>query len=99
MYCMSKVYARHQFLITYFDRFYADLHLHPTKPKFIYDTNLFSPLCRASMVPSLHECLGVDGLVYQLKHSIAGLVVQVRRYIWDSCGMSVNDQVMAWPPT
>ncbi|KAI9463728.1 hypothetical protein BJY52DRAFT_1221670 [Lactarius psammicola] len=37
--CISKIYARHQFLTTYFDPFYANLHLHPTKPEFIYDTN------------------------------------------------------------
>lgn len=99
MYRMSKVYARHQFLTTYFDPFYANLHLHPTKPEFIYDTNLFSFLRRASMDPSLLERLGVDGPMYQFKRSIADLVTQVQRSIWESWGASVNDQVTAWPPT
>ncbi|KAH9060095.1 hypothetical protein EDB87DRAFT_1618552 [Lactarius vividus] len=99
MYRMSKMYARHQFLTTYFDPFYADLHLHPTKPEFIYDTNLFSFLRRASMEPSLLERLGVDGPVYQFKRSIADLVAQVQRYMWESWGASVDNQVMGWPPT
>ncbi|KAI9446686.1 hypothetical protein H4582DRAFT_594749 [Lactarius indigo] len=98
MYRMSKMYARHQFLTTYFDPFYADLHLHPTKPEYIYDTNLFSFLRRASMDPSLLERLGVDGPVYQFKRGIADLVAQVQRCIWESWGVSVNDQVMTWPP-
>jgi serine/arginine repetitive matrix protein 2 len=96
---MSKIYARHQFITTYFDPFYANLHLHPTKPEFIYDTNLFSFLRRASMDPSLLERLGVDGPMYQLKRSIADLVAQAQRYIWESWGTSVTDQVTAWPPT
>ena len=97
---MSKIYARHQFLTTYFDPFYADLHLHPTKPEFLYDTNLFSFLRRASMDPSLLERLGVDGPMYRFKRSVADLVIQVQRYIWESWGVpSVNDQVTAWPPT
>ncbi|KAH9034875.1 hypothetical protein EDB85DRAFT_1889598 [Lactarius pseudohatsudake] len=99
MYRLSKIYAKHQFLTTYFDPFYADLHLHPTKPEFIYDTNLFSFLRRASMEPSLLERLGVDGPMYQLKRNIVDLVVQVQRYIWDSWGAGINDQVTAWPPT
>ncbi|KAH9001505.1 hypothetical protein EDB92DRAFT_1827062 [Lactarius akahatsu] len=99
MYRMSKIYARHQFLTTYFDPFYANLHLHPTKPEFIYDTNLFSFLRRASIKPSLLERLGVDGPAYQFKHSIADLVAQVQRCIWESWGASVNSQLTAWPPT
>ena len=96
---VSKSYARHQFLTTYFDPFYANLHLHPTKPEFIYDTNIFSFLRRASMDPSLLERLGIDGPMYQFKRSIADLVAQAQRYIWESWGASVNDQVRAWPPT
>jgi len=99
MYRMSKVYARHQFLTTYFDPFYANLHLHPTKPEFIYDTNLFSFLRRASMDPSLLERLGIDGPMYQFKRSVADLVVQAQRYIWESWGTNVNNQVTVWPPT
>ena len=96
---MSNIYARHQFLTTYFDPFYANLHLHPTKPEFIYDTNLFSFLRRASMDPSLLERLGIDGPMYQFKRSIADLVAQAQRHIWESWGASVNNQVTTWPPT
>ncbi|KAI9442313.1 hypothetical protein H4582DRAFT_1272705 [Lactarius indigo] len=99
MYRVSKIYARHWFLTTYFDPFYANLHLHPTKPEVIYDTNLFSFLRRASMEPSLLERLGVDGPFYQIKRTILDLVTQVQRSIWESWGASVNDQVTAWPPT
>ncbi|KAH9039046.1 hypothetical protein EDB84DRAFT_1437098 [Lactarius hengduanensis] len=99
MYRMSKMYARHQFLTTYFDPFYANLHLHPTKPEFIHDTNLFSFLRRASMEPSLLERLGVDGPAYRFKRSIADLVAQVQRCMWESWGASVNGQLTAWPPT
>ncbi|KAH9030629.1 hypothetical protein EDB85DRAFT_1962210 [Lactarius pseudohatsudake] len=74
-------------------------YLHPTKPEFIYDINLFSFLRRASMEPSLLERLGVDGPAYQFKRSIADLVAQVQRCIWESWGASINGQLTAWPPT
>ncbi|KAH9180314.1 hypothetical protein EDB89DRAFT_1918438 [Lactarius sanguifluus] len=82
MYRTSKMYAKHQFLTTYFDPFYANLHLHPTKPEFIYDTNIFSFLHRAS-----HLCSN---------RSVADLVAQLQRCIWESWGAS---QLTAWPPT
>ncbi|KAF8265240.1 hypothetical protein EI94DRAFT_1736338 [Lactarius quietus] len=98
MYRMSKIYARHQFLTTYFDPFYANLHLHPTKPEFIYDTNLFSFLRRAQWI---HLC-GAFGY----RWSNVPIQAQHRRprstgtaLHLGSWGASVNDQVTAWPPT
>ncbi|KAI0305666.1 hypothetical protein B0F90DRAFT_1924051 [Multifurca ochricompacta] len=99
MYRMSKIHARHQFLTTYFDPFYADLHLHPTKPEFVYDTNLFSFLRRSSLEPSHLERLGIEGPILHAKRNIADAIAQVQNFIWESWGTSGDDQGRAWPPT
>ncbi|KAI0254145.1 hypothetical protein BJV78DRAFT_1188986 [Lactifluus subvellereus] len=99
MYRMSRTHARHQFLTTYFDPFYADLHLHPNKPDYNYDTNLFSFFRRPSLEPSYPELLGIDGPIQYIRRNIAHAVARVQRSMWESWGASGDDRVKAWPPT
>ena len=96
---MSRTHARHQFLTTYFDPFYADLHLHPNKPDYNYDTNMFSFFRRSSSEPSYPELLCVDGSIQYIKRSIADAVARVQRSMWESWGASGDNRVKAWPPT
>jgi serine/arginine repetitive matrix protein 2 len=96
---MSRTHARHQFLTTYFDPFYANLHLHPNKPDYNYDTSLFSFFRRPSMEPSYPELLGIGGPVNYIKRNIADVVARFQRSLWESWGTSGDVRVKAWPPT
>ena len=96
---MSRLHARRHFLTTYFDPFYADLYIHPNKPEYNYDTNLFAFLHRRSSEPSYADRLGIDGPIERIQRSIAEAVAQVQRFIWESWGTGVGDRVKAWPPT
>jgi serine/arginine repetitive matrix protein 2 len=96
---MSRVHARRHFLTTYFDPFYADLYIHPNKPEYNYDTNLFAFLRRRSSEPSYADRLGIDGPIERIQRSIAEAVAQVQRFIWESWGTGGGDRVKAWPPT
>jgi hypothetical protein len=96
---MSRLHARHHFLTTYFDPFYADLYIHPNKPEYNYDTNLFAFLRRRSSEPSYAERLGIEGPIDYIKHSVADAVLQVQRFVWESWGLGGDDRVKAWPPT
>jgi hypothetical protein len=68
---MSRIHARRHFLTTYFDPFYADLYIHPNKPEYNYDTNLFAFLRRRSSEPSYADRLGIDGPIERIQRSIA----------------------------
>ncbi|KAI0298524.1 hypothetical protein BC826DRAFT_1103024 [Russula brevipes] len=96
---MSRTHARHHFLTTYFDPFYADLYIHPNKPEYNYDTNLFAFLRRRPSEPSYVERLGIEGPVDYITRSIADAVAQVQRFVWESWGPGGDDRVKAWPPT
>ncbi|KAI0276609.1 hypothetical protein BGY98DRAFT_934912 [Russula aff. rugulosa BPL654] len=99
MYRMSRIHARRHFLTTYFDPFYGDLYIHPNKPEYNYDTNLFAFLRRRSSEPSYADRLGIDGPIERIQRSIAEAVAQVQRFIWESWGTDGGDRVKAWPPT
>jgi serine/arginine repetitive matrix protein 2 len=96
---MSRTHARHQFLTTYFDPFYADLHLHLNKPDYNYDTNLFSFFRRSSLKPSYPELLGIEGPIEYVKRNIADVVARMQRSMWESWGTSGDVRAKAWPPT
>ena len=96
---MSRLHARRHFLTTYFDPFYADLYIHPNKPEYNYDTNLFAFLRRRSSEPSYADRLGIDGPIERIQRSIAEAVAQVQRFVWESWGAGGGDRVKAWPPT
>ena len=96
---MSRLHTRHHFLTTYFDPFYADLYIHPNKPEYNYDTNLFAFLRRRSSEPSYTERLGIGGSIDHIERSIANAVIQVQRFLWESWGLGGDDRVKAWPPT
>ncbi|KAI0266730.1 hypothetical protein BC834DRAFT_1032479 [Gloeopeniophorella convolvens] len=99
MYRMSKIHAKQQFLTTYFDPFYAELHLHPNKPELNYDANLFSFIRRSALEPSQLERLGVQGPLDYITHTISAAIAEAQRYIWNTWGVINDDQVKAWPPT
>ncbi|KAI9509431.1 hypothetical protein F5148DRAFT_1187964 [Russula earlei] len=99
MYRMSKIHARHHFLTSYFDPFYGDLYIHPNKPEYNYDTKLFSFLRRQPSEPSYAERLGIEGPIDLAKRSIANVIAQVQRFMWESWGGGGDDRVRAWPPT
>ena len=96
---MSRIHARRHFLTTYFDPFYGDLYIHPNKPEYNYDTNLFTFLHRRSSEPTYANRLGVDGPIEWIQRSITEAVAQVQRFIWESWGTGGGDRVKAWPPT
>ena len=96
---MSRFYSRRHFLTTYFDPFYADLYIHPNKPEYNYDTNLFAFLRRRSSEPSYANRLGIEGPIDQIQRSIADAVAQVQRFVWESWGAGGDDRMKAWPPT
>ena len=96
---MSKLHARHHFLTTYFDPFYADLYIHPNKPDYNYDTNLFAFFRRRSSEPSYAQRLGIEGPIDHIKRSIVDAIAQVQRSMWESWGLDGDDRVKAWPPT
>lgn len=96
---MSRIHARRHFLTTYFDPFYGDLYIHPNKPEYNYDTNLFAFLRRRSSEPSYADRLGIDCPIERIQRSIAEAVAQVQRSIWESWGTDGGDRVKAWPPT
>jgi hypothetical protein len=96
---MSRIHARRHFLTTYFDLFYADLYIHPNKPEYNYDTNLFPFLRLRSSEPSYADRLGIDGPIERIQRSIAEAVAQVQRFILESWGTGGGDRAKAWPPT
>ena len=96
---MSRLHARHHFLTTYFDPFYADLYIHPNKPEYSYDTSLFAFFRRRSSEPSYVERLGIEGPIDYIKRSITDTVAQAQRFVWDAWGLGGDDRVKAWPPT
>ena len=96
---MSRINSRRHFLTTYFDPFYADLYIHPNKPEYNYDTNLFAFLRRGSSEPSYANRLGIEGPIDQIQRSIADAVAQVQRFVWESWGAGGDDRMKAWPPT
>ena len=95
---MSRLHARRHFLTTYFDPFYADLYIHPNKPEYNYDTNLFAFFRRRSSEPSYAVRLGIEGPIDQIQRSITDAVAQVQRFMWESWGTG-DDRIKAWPPT
>jgi hypothetical protein len=84
--------VRRHFLTIYFDpRFYGDLYIHPNKPEYNYDTNLFAFLRRRSSEPSYADRLGIGSPIERIQHSIAEAVAQVQRFIWKSWGTGGGD--------
>ena len=83
---MSRVHARRHFLTTYIDPFYGDLYIHPNKPEYNYDTNLFALLRRRLSDPSYADRLGIDGPIERIQRSIAEAVAPVQRFIWEYLG-------------
>ena len=96
---MSRLHARHHFLTTYFDPFYADLYIHPNKPEYSYDTKVFAFFRPHSSEPSYVERLGIEGPIDYMKRSITDAVAQAQRFVWEAWGLGGDDRAKAWPPT
>ncbi|KAI0067171.1 hypothetical protein BV25DRAFT_1819465 [Artomyces pyxidatus] len=94
MYRMSKQHAKNQFLTTYYDPFYAELHLHPTKREMNYDANLFAFVRRASYADS-----AMPESLLSLWHDVFNTVAGWQRQAWETWGERPQALGGTWPPT
>ncbi|KAI0044998.1 hypothetical protein FA95DRAFT_1561637 [Auriscalpium vulgare] len=98
----SQIYARRLFLTTYFDPFHSELHLHPTKPEFNYDANIFAFIRRMDAQSSYPDGRFwiIDSLVAPLR-SISDVIARIQRQAWDTWGAPDHElrRNGSWPPT
>ncbi|KAA1475142.1 hypothetical protein DENSPDRAFT_883330 [Dentipellis sp. KUC8613] len=100
IYRLSRQQATHQFLTTYYDPFYAELYLHPTKPEKLYDPTLFSFFRQSA--PRVSDDTGVWGTLATTWHTVLDTIARWQRLAWDTWGISEQEQIRAmgsWPPT
>ncbi|TFY81628.1 hypothetical protein EWM64_g2393 [Hericium alpestre] len=99
MYRIAQHQAKHQFLTTYYDPFYAELYLQPTKPQTFHDPGLFASLLRRPAQPS---DAGAWTTFVVFWHGLLDTFARWQRLLWDSWGLSNDELVQAigsWPPT
>ena len=101
-YSLSIRYAKHQFLTTYFDPFYADLYLYPTKPDAVYDPTIytFSPSSPSrAVIAEWLEQLGA-GFLVTLWTGLTEAGARWLRIIMEAIPDEVTyGDVRSWPPT
>ncbi len=81
------------FLTTYYDPFYPDLHLYPTKPEtYQHSISIFS----------IAETLQRDGwraVTGVIWNNCAAMVADAQKWAWDTWGYDELQQRAPWPPT
>lgn len=100
---LSVKYAKHQFLTTYFDPFYADLHLHRDKPHANYDPKIFTFFNNTPSADSPHFALRLFRKASSaIWNGLTGTVARWQRSAWDAWGAPSNPMQtkrVAWPPS
>ena len=100
---MSQIHARQHFLTNYFDPFYADLHLYPTKPDAVYDANVFSFHRNSkSYLAQKVEQLRISGPLASVWAGLVETIISLQRRAWETWGVNTQQQqiraVGGWPP-
>ena len=85
--------SRDSFLTTYYDPFYGELYLYPTKPEPLHVHGHWSSL----LLRTWRE----DGFLFSVGKFFDIMLFLVRKSIWDLWGdvESTSQGVVAWPPT
>jgi hypothetical protein len=93
------VRARELFLTTYYDPFYAELHLYTSRPDTLR-RDMFS-LSRTPWLSLLDTLLqdGWKASARQLGDNIAIIVGDCQRQLWETWGTDVSQRPSGWPPT
>ncbi|KAI0316515.1 hypothetical protein OF83DRAFT_240677 [Amylostereum chailletii] len=96
VYHLSQNMARDRFVTTFFDPFYADLHLYVVKPDLDYNRNLFSFDQRPVSSTSYPQLFGPIASAWR---SVHGTIAVVQRLIWDAWALDEQQRPRSWPPT
>jgi len=91
--------AKDLFLTTYYDPFYAEIHIYTSRPDTLR-RNMFSP--SRTPWPSVLDTLFHEGWkasAVQLQNNMAIIVGDWQRQFWENWGIDGGQQTAVWPPT
>lgn len=90
--------ARQLFLTTYYDPFYADLHLYTLQPDTLR-LSISSPDTSWTSIPHTLRHEGWKASLEQIWVNLSMTIGDWQKVLWESYGTSAVPQSAAWPPT
>lgn len=95
----SLNHARNIFLSTYYDPFYAELHLYTITPHTPQHSTIAATLTSWLSIPSTLWQEGWSAFSSKITHSVTSLIHDGQQYLWETLGDGSTQITVQWPPT